>query len=205
MFEPRPRNTAPREAEYVRGSSAEQPAARGITHKLAFYNVGWQATDKKHNAAWLAREIKEIVSQKNVDAIGISEVFNQKDNHLKDRRENIMLELLRELNQRSAERPAWEGRTGVHKIFLWNSRRLRLLDYEVVSCGIQEHPWRKSQYFQLQAKGSDFPLHVYHNHSPTTNLTLGRKKTHSQKSIGSCDRQEQCCTTCRSLRRRFQL
>ena len=57
MFEPRPRSTAPRDAEYVCGSSAEQPAAQSIAHKLAFYNVGWNATDKKRNAAWLAREI----------------------------------------------------------------------------------------------------------------------------------------------------
>ncbi len=131
MFEPRPRSTAPQYAEYMCGSSAEQPAARGITHKLAFYNVGWLAVDTKRNAAWLAREIKEIVSQKNVDAIGISEIFNQKDDHLKGRRENIMLELLRKLNQRSAEQPAWEGRTDAHYIFLWNSSSLRLLDYAV--------------------------------------------------------------------------
>ena len=87
-----------------------------------------------------------------------------------------MLQLLRELNQGSAEQPAWEGKTDVHYIFLWNSSSLHLLDYQVLSCGIPEHPWRKSQYFQLQAKGVDFPLHVYHNHSPSTGLTLPRRK-----------------------------
>ena len=145
MFEPRPRSTAPRDAEYVCGSSAEQPAAQSITHKLAFYNVGWNATDKKRNAAWLAREIKDIVSQKNVDAMGISEIFNQKQDHLKHGREDIIIELLRELNQRSAEQPAWKGKTDVHYIFLWNSSSLHLLDYQVVSCGIPEHPWKNSQ------------------------------------------------------------
>ena len=40
----------------------------GATHKLAFYNVGWQSTSKKHNAPWLAGEVTDIVSDKNVDA-----------------------------------------------------------------------------------------------------------------------------------------
>ena len=45
---------APTIATYMDSGSAEQPAVQAPTHKLAFYNVGWQASRKKHNAAWLA-------------------------------------------------------------------------------------------------------------------------------------------------------
>ena len=48
---------APTIATYMDSGSAEQPAVQAPTHKLAFYNVGWQASSKKRNAAWLAREV----------------------------------------------------------------------------------------------------------------------------------------------------
>ena len=66
-------------------ATAAQPAVQGPTHKLAVYNVGWLSSSKKHNAAWLAREVSDIVTKRNIDAIGISEVFNQREN-LEDRR-----------------------------------------------------------------------------------------------------------------------
>ena len=164
-------------ASYMGSGSAEQPAVESPTHKLAFYNVGWIATSKKHNAARLALEVSDIVTERNVDAIGISEVFNQKDDALKGAKEKIMSELLEHLNQGSAEQPAWEGKTDVHYIFLWNSNSLCLIEYEVVSCGIQQDPLRRGQYFKFQPKGSEVPLHIYHNHSPTTKLTMPKKRT----------------------------
>ena len=94
---------APTFATYNVGS--EPLAMEGPTHKLAFYNVGWQSTSKKHTASWLTREVSEIVTNGNVDAIGVSEVFNIR-NELEDRREAIMSELLVHLNQGSAEKPA---------------------------------------------------------------------------------------------------
>ena len=112
-----------------------QPAVQKSTHKIAFYNVGWAAPSKKHTAARLAREVSDIIAQRNVDAIGISEVFGQREN-FKDWREAIMSELLAHLNQGSAEQPAWDGRTDVHYIFIWDSTSLHLVDYEVVSCGV---------------------------------------------------------------------
>ena len=90
-----------------------------------------------------------------------------------------MKELLAHLNRGSAGQPAWEGKTDVHYIFMWKSNSLELVTYEVVSCGIETEPTRSGQYFQFQPKGSDAPLHVYHNHSPSsrsTRLTQGRKK-----------------------------
>ena len=47
---------APTIATYMQEASgtAANPAVQRPTHKLAFYNVGWQAPSKKHNAAWLA-------------------------------------------------------------------------------------------------------------------------------------------------------
>ena len=86
------------------------------------------------------------MTKRNVDAIGISEVFNQRED-LEDRREVIMSELLGHLNQGSAEQPAWEGRTDVHYIFIWKTDSLRMVDYAVVSCGIKEEPTRRGQYF----------------------------------------------------------
>ena len=167
---------APAIAAYIVPGTAAQHALQGPTHKLAFYNVGWASSSKKHKAAWLAREVSNIVTTRNVDAIGISEVFNQREN-LEDRREVIMSALLGHLNQGSAEQPAREGRTDAHYIFIWNSNSLRLVNYEVVSCGIREEPSRRGQYFEFQPKGTDVPLHVYHNHSPSTRLTLGKRKT----------------------------
>ena len=104
---------APTIATYMVPGSGAQPAVQGPTHKLAFYNVGWLEKSKKHNAAWLAREVSDIVTKRNVDAIGISEVFNQRDD-LNDCREVIMSEILHHLNQCSAEQLAWEGRTDAH-------------------------------------------------------------------------------------------
>ena len=65
-------------------------------------------------------------------SVANSEVFGQREDHLKDKRDRIMKELLAQLNQRSAAQPAWRGMTDVHYIFLWNSNTLSLLDYEVV-------------------------------------------------------------------------
>ena len=168
---------APKAADNMYPSRPAQPTVRGPTHKLAFNNVGWQTSDKKHDAAWLARKVSDIVTKRNVDAVGISEIFSQGHDDLKPRKQDIMSELLGQLNQGRAEQSAWEGRTDVHYISLWNSSRLRLVNYEVISCGITEHPNRRAQYFELHSTENDFPLHLYHNHSPSPTLTLARRKT----------------------------
>ena len=109
---------APTIAPYMFSSPAAQSAVQIPTHKLAFYNVGCQSADKEHSIAWLAREVSDIVTKRNVDAIGISEIFNQGEDNLKHRREAIMSELLAKLDQGSAGQPAWEGRTNFYYIFV---------------------------------------------------------------------------------------
>ena len=73
----------------------------------------------------------------------------------------------------AAGQPDWQGRADVHYMLLWDSNSLPPVDYEVVGCGISELPVETCK---SQAGGGDFPLHVYHNHSPTTNLTPHRRK-----------------------------
>jgi hypothetical protein len=162
------------------GSSAAQPAARRGWRKLAFYNVGWNKASTKHSMERLAEEVMAIVHAKGVDAMGISEVFNLKDDDMHEARQEIMQHLLLAMNG-SAEQPAWAARSDGHYIFLWNTNKLFLNDYEVVTCGIVEHPWRKAQYLQFQNPDlpEGPPLHICHCHSPSSDanaLTLARRK-----------------------------
>ena len=87
-----------------------------------------------------------------------------------------MDELVDTLDQRRAGRPAWKGKTDAHYTFLWDSRSLPVVDYGMVRSGIEEHPYRKVQYLHLQPEGGYLPLRLYHNHSPSTNLTPHRPK-----------------------------
>ena len=69
-----------------------------------------------------------MVQKLTLDAVGISEVYNLKDNDKRDERQIILQHLLSSLNS-SAARPAssaWEGRSDGHYIFVWNSNRLVL-------------------------------------------------------------------------------
>ena len=158
-------------AQYISGSSAVQPA-NGIplSHSLAFYNIGWDSRSKRpnHTKDRLAKEICDMVQELTLDAVGISEVFNLKDDHKRDERQMIMRHLLSSLN--SSPLLAWVGRSDGHYIFVWNSNKLVLKDYAFVSCGIQEHSWRRCQYLQFQCADSlDTPaLHLIHNHSPSS-------------------------------------
>ena len=126
-------------AEYKFEGSAVRPAGYSSWHRLAFYNIGW---DDTRNG--LAKEICNMVQDKCVDAVGISEVYNLKDGSFHQERQNIMQHLLSSLNS-SAERPAssshaadnvshappaWAGRSDGHYIFLWNSSKLFLKDYD---------------------------------------------------------------------------
>ena len=112
--------SAAQPATYMHQASgtAEETDSQDPSHKLAFYNVGLNSSDKEHTVARLADEVLEIVTTKNLDAFGLCEIFNQREDELQDRRVDIMSELLRVLNQGSAEQPAWQGKTDVHYIFL---------------------------------------------------------------------------------------
>ena len=173
-------------AEYISEGSAVRPAG-GIPlwHRLAFYNIGWDSKSRKpvHTKEGLAKEICDMVQQVTLDAVGISEVYNLKDDGKHDERQVISRHLVSSLNS-SAARPAssaWASRSDGHYIFVWNSNKLVLKDYEFVSCGIKEHSWRKAQYLQFQCADSlaTPPLHVIHNHSPSSSicvLTNDRRK-----------------------------
>ena len=173
-------------AEYISGRSAVQPAdGIPLWHRLAFYNIGWGNKSKKpdHTKEGLAKEICDMVQELTLDAVGISEVYNLKDDDKHDERQIILRHLLSSLNS-SAARPAssaWVGRSDGHYIFVWNSNKLVLKDYEFVSCGIKDHPWRRCQYLKFQCADSldTPPLHVIHNHSPSSRnsvLTDERRK-----------------------------
>ena len=92
-----PRIEVDMSAEYMFGSSAAQPADHSGWRRLAFYNIGWNKTSKKHNMTLLAQEIWNIVHAKCIDAIGISEVFNLRDDTMRKERKkscNIFWQLL---------------------------------------------------------------------------------------------------------------
>ena len=80
----------PADSEYQHGSNAEQLAANRMTHVRTFYNVGWMSNSKRHTVAWLAQGVIPMLSSTDACAIGISEVFNQKDDDLKNFKENII-------------------------------------------------------------------------------------------------------------------
>ena len=185
-------SSAAQPAEYLQGDCAVQPvrfphSLRSLhptsCARLDFYNIGWIYGSKKrrNSRERLVGEVMNIVKGTSADAIGLSEVFNVLKDELYDTRQEIMAELLQALNG-STEQPVWDGRADVHYIFLWNTSSLQLRDYEVVSCGINDHPWRKAQYIQFTTASDGEPLHIYHNHSPSNtkggkHLTLARRKS----------------------------
>jgi len=143
-------SSAEQPAEYLRQvrSSAAPPATAFREQsfcRLAFYNIGWQYTDKKRAAADLAKLMRCICQKKTVHAFGISEVFNIAEDDKHQRRQEIMKIILDELNADSAAQPVWTGKADVHYIFVWNTNVLTCLLYEVISCGIQEQAERKAQ------------------------------------------------------------
>ena len=183
-------------ARVRRWSSYKDRSACDLT--FAFYNVGWNAGSRKHHEQRLAREVCDMVRSRNIDAVGLCEVFSllpQEDlrQRQKDqRRKYIMGYLLQTLNRAQAGSSTgrstlptamvWEGRVDGHYIFLWNSSKLHLHKYEYISCGVDQQDWRMAQYFRFKhPSGGDLPtLHVCHNHSPSSEkakLTPQRKKT----------------------------
>ena len=89
-----------------------------------------------------------------------------------------MKTLLTNLNE-SEGRNSGTGKADVHYIFIWSTDALQCFEYDVISCGIEEQPLRRAQYFQFLAVSNGEPLHVYYNHSPASDnlkLTDGRRK-----------------------------
>ena len=99
-------------AEYMTGAglpppgiddiSSERPAGYCDLYRLAFHNIGWIKASKKklHTMENLGTEMCDMVRDKRADALGISEVFNLKDDHHEER-QKIMEHLLSKLNSLS--------------------------------------------------------------------------------------------------------
>ena len=191
-------------AEYMFGSSVERAGGHNDWIRLSFYNIGWDVKSKKHSMERLATEILNMVHRKGIHGLGLTEVHNLRDDSLKEKREIIMQHLLATLNSSAARpassthsdghlviddnvtQPVWAGRCDGHYIFLWNTVKLLLTHYEFVSCGIPEHAWRRAQYLQFQRpeSPSNPPLHVCHNHNPSSDSAILTDKR--RKLIFSC-------------------
>ena len=110
----------------MRPGNAALPAGYSEFHRLAFYNIGWNPFSRKawHTMDGLATEICDMVHDKCVDAVGICEVFNLRDDSCWQRRQDIMKHVVRKLNSsaeqpatsadHSAEQPAWKGQSDGH-------------------------------------------------------------------------------------------
>ena len=86
----------------------------------------------------MATEICNMVHDKCVDAVGISEVSNLQE-EMRQRRQYIMQHVVSEFNSvarlvtsvdNNAAQAAWKRQTAGHHIFIWNSSRIRLTAYE---------------------------------------------------------------------------
>lgn len=182
--------------------SASQPAGYSDVYRLAFYIIGWDVTPERdeHIIDGLATEICNMVRDKCVDAVGISEVFNHEtfcsSHHGWAQRQVIMELIVFKLNStagqsassedNSIELPTWKAQSDGRYIFLWNSNRLVLTAYKYISCGIVDHPWRMVQYLQFQHAESQsrLPLHICH-HCMYVNIASTAKS--------ACMSPLQCC------------
>ena len=158
-------------------STAGQTAGDSDCYKLAFYNIGSDvpATPTIHA---LSSEISEIcdmihdtnkrivdsltsgicdmVHDKCVDAVGISVLFNPKDDRWQQL-QAIMEQVVWKLNSSSewransadgsAQRPAWKGESDGHYVVVWNSHRLILKAYEVI---VYHYPFKMAKDLQFQ-------------------------------------------------------
>ena len=103
-------------AEYMTGAFLPRPAihessiARPVGYcgfyRLAFHNIGWNIGSKRPQPTTdnLATAICDMVRHKCVDAMGIGEAFNLRDDY-HEKRQDIMEHLLSKLNS-SAGQPA---------------------------------------------------------------------------------------------------
>ena len=160
--------------------ASQQPGAED-DYKLAFYKSGWNEDSKQ-----LALEIKALINEKCLDAVGLREVFNPR----KANQTLVPLDhILRELNANAPTHPVWGGLTDDHYIFVWNTSRLYLQSHEYVSCEIDTQDRSMAQYFQFRntEARNNRPLHVVHNHSLSSNrvpLTSLRRKEIFKKLWG---------------------
>ena len=143
-------------AKDTEDSTAGQTAGDSDCYKLAFYNIGSdvpatpaidalspeisQTCDMVHDTHkriidGLISEIRDMVYDKCVDAVGISVLFNPKDDRWQQLlpfgiKNQVVWKLNSSSERRansadsSAEPPAWKGQSDGHYVVAWNSQRL---------------------------------------------------------------------------------
>ena len=172
--------------------TAAQTAGDSDCYKLAFYNIGSdvqatpaidalspdisQTCDMVHDTNkriidGLTSEICHMVHDKCVDAVGISVLFNPRENRW-PQLQAIMDQVLSKLNSSSerransadssAEPPAWKGQSDGHYVAVWNSQRLVPKACERI---VYRYPSKivKDLQFQQAEWPSGPQLHVYHD------------------------------------------
>ena len=182
--------SAAQPAKDTEDSTAGQTTAGSDCYKLAFYNMSSdvpatpainalsleisQISDMVHDANkriidGLSSEICDMLHDKCVDAVGISVLFNPKDDRWQQL-QAIMDQVVWKLNSSSeqransadssAEPPAWKGQSDGHYVVIWNSQRLVLKAYSLV---VNPHDiYHKDLRFQQAEWPSGPLLHVYH-------------------------------------------
>ena len=147
---------------------------------LCFHDLGWQSTSKKHIAEGLCTAAEDAIQARAPDALGLSEIFEIDDESevATVRKQNLLKMILGRLNSEdSAAQPVWKGRWDIHSVFIWKMH-LNLVHAELVSCSITDQDWRKAQYLRSHLAEAEFPIHVFHTHSPSSgkrSLTLERQ------------------------------
>ena len=182
--------SAAQPAKDTEDSTAGQTTAGSDCYKLAFYNMSSdvpatpainalsleisQISDMVHDANkriidGLSSEICDMLHDKCVDAVGISVLFNPKDDRWQQL-QAIMDQVVWKLNSSSeqransadssAEPPAWKGQSDGHYVVIWNSQRLVLKAYSLV---VNPHDISHKDLRFQQAEWPSGPLlHVYH-------------------------------------------
>ena len=184
--------SAAQPAKDTEDSTAGQTAGDSDCYKLAFYNIGSdvpatpaidalspdisQTCDMVHDTNkgiidGLTSEICHMVHDKCVDAVGISVLFNPRENRW-PQLQAIMDQVLSKLNSSSerransadsnAEPPAWKGQSDGHYVVVWNSQRLVSKACEEI---VYRYPSKivKDLQFQQAEWPSGPQLHVYHD------------------------------------------
>ena len=188
-------------AKDTEDSTAGQTAGDSDCYKLAFYNIGSDVLttptidvlsseiseiydmvhDKnKRIIDGLTSEICDMVHDKCVDAVGISVLFNPKDDRWQQL-QAIMDQVVWKLNSRSeqransadssAEPPAWKGQSDGHYVVAWNSHRLVLKACQMI---VYHYPSKvtKDLQFQQAEWPSGSPVHVCHHCSAVRSVPV---------------------------------
>ena len=168
----------------ARSSAGDACASNGSytsVFRFASMNLGWQITSKKHTAEWLCTAVEDVIQARAPDALGLSEIFEIDDDSevATVRKKNLLKMVLgRWSSEDNAAQLVCMGRWDIHFIFIWKMP-MKLVHAELASCSITAQDWRKAKYLRFHPAEAEFPIHVFHTHSPSSgkrSLTFERKK-----------------------------